>query len=237
MPGLVRACQCVGAALLAEGYEANPLPDGRVSARPRPPNRLPGTGGCMRPNRPDRTPFGPAQIHDAFAAAWAAIDEVERRPGMTRRAFVEARRHAAEAALKRSLGALGLSVQVRASAVGFAARASAGALRADHTRSRRGGLRDRGAGELPPTPLDPRQHAKHKQHAPTPACRRGCRFRCLSCPRKRSSGRRGPQQQTWQASRRRSRCPERCGLRPRRCARASPPEAPRRSRVKANGSV
>lgn len=52
------------------------------------------------------------QVHEAFAGAWEAADAVPREPGMDERAYVNARRAAAEAALKSSLGGLGLNVQV-----------------------------------------------------------------------------------------------------------------------------
>jgi hypothetical protein len=52
------------------------------------------------------------QVHDAFASAWRAADEVERPPGMDERTWVYRRKAAAEAALKAALGGLGLDAEV-----------------------------------------------------------------------------------------------------------------------------
>lgn len=51
-------------------------------------------------------------MHEAFASAWEAADAVPEEEGADPRALANARRAAAEAALKRSLGGLGLNVQV-----------------------------------------------------------------------------------------------------------------------------
>ncbi|KAI8474909.1 MAG: hypothetical protein J3K34DRAFT_98181 [Monoraphidium minutum] len=51
------------------------------------------------------------QVHEAFAAAWDAAGEVEAQEGMDEGDLALARRAAAEGALRRSLGGLGLNVQ------------------------------------------------------------------------------------------------------------------------------
>ncbi|KIY99504.1 hypothetical protein MNEG_8457 [Monoraphidium neglectum] len=50
-------------------------------------------------------------IHDAFASAWDAAAAVPQPEGMDDRTHAFAKRAAAEAALKRALGGLGLNVQ------------------------------------------------------------------------------------------------------------------------------
>ncbi len=67
-----------------------------------------------RPNPPTpRPPPHPQKkVHAAFASAWAAADGVEAAPDVDAPALAKARRAAAQRALQRSLGGLGLSVQV-----------------------------------------------------------------------------------------------------------------------------